>query len=364
MMNTQFLTDITRASTAMFSWWIAELAAALPVALRKADNNAFLTVQFGEDGMLELAKSDSDWRYHGWQSIRDLPFPAQAHAIADALQGSQLAHLPIVLQLAPGQVMRKRIQLPLAAEENLRDTLSYQMEKNTSFSADEVLFGCKVLRRDVDMQRLDIDFAVVPKSLVDDIMAQARRVGLHPCAINCVGVNGQADLAIEQAHVATASRVAGFPRATRILAALVAVLLIADIVVPLWRDRIYLEDLRTELGEVKAAAAAATALRAEINAERDQASFAARRRERMPTMTELLTELTRLVPDDTWVSHVQVENESIQIVGYSAAANNLIPVLEQSKYFSNATFRSPVTQDLSRGLEQFQLSIGLRRRLE
>ena len=72
--------------------------------------------------------------------------------------------------------------------------------------------------------------------------------------------------------------------------------------------------------------------------------------------------MTRLVPDDSWVTTLEVGNDTVQLSGTSKAATALVPRLESSPLLANAQFRSPVTQDFVHGGEQFFLSAELRQR--
>ena len=70
----------------------------------------------------------------------------------------------------------------------------------------------------------------------------------------------------------------------------------------------------------------------------------------------LLDEMTRIVPDGTWVSQLDIKGIEVQVQGQSPAAASLIGLLEDSESFSNPQFRSPVTQIPRSDLERFHLS--------
>jgi Tfp pilus assembly protein PilN len=60
---------------------------------------------------------------------------------------------------------------------------------------------------------------------------------------------------------------------------------------------------------------------------------------------QILEELTRLLPDGTWVQDLQLGQEVVEITGYSNRAAELIQPLENSPYFSQVEFTSPITRD-------------------
>jgi len=69
----------------------------------------------------------------------------------------------------------------------------------------------------------------------------------------------------------------------------------------------------------------------------------------------MLLELTPLVPENTWIRNLDLKGDVIQIQGYSENASELIPLLENSAYFKDVEFTSPVVK---RGnLEDFNITM-------
>ena len=59
---------------------------------------------------------------------------------------------------------------------------------------------------------------------------------------------------------------------------------------------------------------------------------------------QLLREITNLLPDGTWVQELQVGQETVEFAGLSNRAAELIQPLENSPYFSQVEFTSPITR--------------------
>ncbi len=60
---------------------------------------------------------------------------------------------------------------------------------------------------------------------------------------------------------------------------------------------------------------------------------------------EVLAELTKLLPDGAWLQELDFDKESAVIFGYSDRAADLVQPLENSPYFSQVEFTSPITRD-------------------
>ena len=71
---------------------------------------------------------------------------------------------------------------------------------------------------------------------------------------------------------------------------------------------------------------------------------------------DALEELSRVIPDGTWLNGLQFNNRRIIIQGQSPSASSLIQRIEASAFFQNVSFVSPVTKDTANGLERFQIA--------
>ena len=73
----------------------------------------------------------------------------------------------------------------------------------------------------------------------------------------------------------------------------------------------------------------------------------------------ILQELTHLLPDGTWVQELQVSNNAVELYGYSNHAADLVRPLENSPYFTQVEFTSPITRD-SQNKEVFRMRMRLK----
>jgi len=67
----------------------------------------------------------------------------------------------------------------------------------------------------------------------------------------------------------------------------------------------------------------------------------------------VLRELTDLMPTDTWLTTLSLDQKGVELTGQAAAASALIPVLENSPRLERVEFASPVTRGRDR--EQFRI---------
>ena len=83
---------------------------------------------------------------------------------------------------------------------------------------------------------------------------------------------------------------------------------------------------------------------------------------RMPSI-ELLDEVTRRLPDSSWLLQFTFREEDLRVAGYADDPSQLIRLLEQSPVLSDVRFASPVTRDPRVEKDRFNLSahVALRR---
>jgi general secretion pathway protein L len=60
----------------------------------------------------------------------------------------------------------------------------------------------------------------------------------------------------------------------------------------------------------------------------------------------VLEELTRLLPDTTWIWNLKYNGKEIELSGFADSASDLIPLLDRSPLFEKVEFLAPVTKEM------------------
>jgi general secretion pathway protein L len=89
----------------------------------------------------------------------------------------------------------------------------------------------------------------------------------------------------------------------------------------------------------------------------DRSSVAAleRRKYETPSSVIVLEALSQLLPDHTYVTELHLAGNRLQISGITRDAPSLIPLIEQSRHFTRATFYAPTTRAPSDPGERFHI---------
>src|SRR5262245_1789590 len=233
------MTAFTDFVTRFFTWWFAELAACLPSRVRSLFRRqpAIFAIGLADDAVqLRLVKGTSG-RELGRVLLHSAGPSEPRRAFAAAVRDVNLRRAEIVVELPADRVLQRVVDLPMAAAENLREVLSFEMDRNTPFRADEVAFDYRVTGTDPIAKRIAINLAVVPRTLIERATAVAEVFGVTLDRVAIAG-RGAADSAMNLLPSAEENRRGIFSRRLSIALTIVAfVLAIAAAYLPLHQKR-------------------------------------------------------------------------------------------------------------------------------
>jgi general secretion pathway protein L len=286
--------------------------------------------------------------------------------IDDANAQAALAHLvpeaqrPEVTVLLPRRVvLTHALRLPAAVERELRNALTHELDRLTPFAIDDVVFDYRIRERD-DTSLL-VDIALVRRSALDEAVATLERLGLRATAATTEDADG-ARLPLNLLPRRRRLRLPAARLSFRpVLAAGAALLLVAALYLPLHRyDRV----LAAQTATVEAARTEAVAARARLTEQEAALEngelLAARRGGYVPAVA-LLRELTTQIPEHTWLSRFAISRDEVQLQGESAAATDLLQLLESTELLRDVRFQAPVARSDGAGKEQFTIVAKLAR---
>lgn len=347
---------VTDTISRFFRWWSGELAGCVPERVRAffRRRSAALALTLSDGGVtLTLHRGG---RSHNVGRIGFDPALEPRRALTQLLRGISLRDLDVIVNLPADRVPRRRVTLPLAAQENLREVLGFEIDRHTPFKAGEVAFDYRVTGVDSQNNRLAVDLAVVPRELLEEASGVASSFGLSPDRIGIADEDSQRDRPF---NFLARRNPAGYP-ATRqwllIALTLVAVLALVAVYLPLYAKERTLAARQAQLEESRAAALEAEELKTQLAARLEHGRFLIDRRLSTPAATGLLAEVSGRLPNDTWLVQMQWHGKELALSGFSPAAATLIEGLEESPLMSEVRFESPVTKDPRVERERFKIT--------
>jgi len=350
---------------AFLSWWRDELIDLLPPPLKswaEREPDRILICRTTDGFALHASAIDPDAPAFCLGSDED---GVNALAELEKLKRSlEEPDAPLVLCLNPADVLSRRLSFPLAVEVNLRQVLTFEMDRQTPFKADQVYFDFVIASRDEVQKLLHVDLVLALRAQVDPVVAALRkrinqpldqidalRVGRKRWGVNLI------------AQVARPKRNHFWLKVNLGLLAASVILLWVVMAQANARKARAVTSLNERIEAVREDARAASSLRQELADARDASTFLARRRAETPAFLDILTDVTELLPDDVWLERMMLAQDEIQLQGQAKESSKLINLLTQSKLISNPQMRGPVQVDPRTNKERFNIAVTQRKRV-
>ncbi len=105
-----------------------------------------------------------------------------------------------------------------------------------------------------------------------------------------------------------------------------------------------LATLNKQLKEVQTQAAPFEQIDIEFDDLNQYAEIITRLEKRLPSKLPILQELSRIIPEGTYLSDINVDEDVLQIKGYSKAASGLIQILENSPLLKDTSFKGSIVK--------------------
>ncbi|RFP60519.1 general secretion pathway protein GspL [Luteimonas weifangensis] len=340
-----------------FAWWGRALAAWLPRRWRRA-----LGLERGRL-LLQPADDAVQLRLHDGDGVRDLArVPELAAASADALAAllsPELAELPRWLLLPAASGLRRRLSLPAAAAERLRDVVGFEIDRQTPFAAEAVAFDARLLgRRDGDGQ-LDAELVVVPRAT---LAAQSTALGALAESLAGVDIAGDDGVPLGVNLLPPAQRRQqrdpwrGWNRVLAAVAVFAFVALLAQLLDN--RERA-VQTLQARVEREAVAARAVALQRQQLTDLIEGRAFLERQRSSRPTAVEVLDELARRLPDNTYLEKLAIENDRLLLIGLSGEASALVGRLQGAAPWRSPALTGALQPDPRSGRDRFTLTAEL-----
>lgn len=353
-----------RAGLAAFwRWWLSELAPLVPRTTRAAVRRRRMRPVLAFEGdavtpWVPVARAGEIVMEPGPQiPLSGDGVAAAGRAALDSLAGTAAgggAGAPrVVIALSGRQTLRRTLTLPGALEENLRQALAYDLDRHTPFKADELYFDAAIVGRDAARGELRVDLAAARRSAVDQALQTVEGWGGHVVAVvpDVPQAAGASRLNLLPDDRRPAS---GSWRRWQVVAPVALLLAVAlvGLALPVWQKREYAIALGRQVDAARTQAAVSEGLRGELERLSGEYNFALERKYAFPPTIQVLDEVTKLLPDDTWLTQMELKTSSrgkdtqreLMLRGESGNAGRLITLFEESKVFAQAAPRSPTTK--------------------
>jgi len=339
-----------------FRWWTAELRLAMPAGWQQKIQHAMrrVTLNLSTDSVV-LGVDEN-------RSVKTLEVVSMAQDAAiqkqqleDILAKNELQEIPRFLLLNIDSVLNREIKLPAAAESNLAQVLSFEMDRQTPFKATDVYFDWRILDRGGDSGQIKLEMFVTPRTEVDQAVTLASGRGFRLAGVDIV--DGDETLGLNLLPSDQRFRIVNRKARTNMLLAAAAVVVLALVMTQsLYLRSHQVAELKDAIADVQGEARQVTAIKQQIEDSSEAAGFLATRRTETPMAIELLADITQILPDDTYLDRLVIGGTDVQMQGKSRNAQQLIELVNQSPLLDEAAFRGSTRLDARSGLEIFEVN--------
>ncbi len=348
--------SLRRFGRTFLRWWLSELKDLLPDRVRiwlAGDGTRAAIVLEGETlriaelrGGLVRPLNDLDLVQMPPAKVRD--------AIRHSFARAGLSGCPVVLGLPEHLVLRRNESLPAGTERRLADVLRLRLESVAPLPPDAFYWGYRTVGPAAD-GRLSVECVLVKAEAVDNLLARLAELGMELSgAFPAADLPGPPTLNLLPGRLRR-EPLALWSAANKALAALAAVLAVLALLLNFYRQETALKALNDDLAGLRGRVEEVLALRTGAREQLSGLQAARKMKTEAPSLMGILDEVSRLLPDDTWVSDFRLQGGEITLTGQSRSASSLIGLIERSPVFANARFGSPVVRDPRTGAERFNI---------
>lgn len=284
-----------------------------------------------------------------------------AREISSLLAGSERVPrgtTDVMIQLPGEEVLRRRFELPAARRSTLARAVPFELERLSPIEPERLYYDFSVLPTAKTKKQAELEIRIVKRSSVDQAIALAHEAGLK---VGVIGFAGDAREASWRSF--PVDRVAWLKLKWRqwnvlALAAAAMALAVAVVFAAYLRGAAAADALSTEVDAASARAAVVHRLAHEISDVQAQIEFPLAEK-RAPFLLRILGEVTRILPEGTWLTEFELDGGKVHIQGFSKSASDVVGDIDRSSLFDNAQFMSSL-QSAQNGNERFDLSFDVK----
>jgi general secretion pathway protein L len=276
----------------------------------------------------------------------------------DRLLVGRAALLPRWWLLDAGEGLRRRLRLPTAAVPQLRQVVGFEIDRQTPFAVEDVHFDVQVRRSAGDGQ-VEVELAVVPRRTIAALKDAAHGTDLGLAGIDLADAHGQ-PLGFNLLPAAERRwRTDRLWRWNLLLAAVAIIAILAAGGRILGNRQAVVDAMQAEGDRQLAQASRVATQRSRLVALVEGARFLEQTRAARPATVEVWDEVTRRLPDGTWLEKFSIESDQLLLTGLSDDAPALVARMEGARLWRKPALAGALQADPETGRNRFSLTAQL-----
>lgn len=345
-------------NSGFLTWWRRELSGIFDKAGARGPESARrrLVVAVSPESVRWIEETDQSLNDFGPQTPNLEPAPKARRFLARQLRRRRAA--PLGLRIDKSACLERRVLLPEAARDDFASILALDIERATPFKSSDVyaayledeaaapVAGKAALRQ-----------FIVKREILDEPRRALGAQGFEPAFADCWDETGTSRLKFNflAEPVAAAQRTRTPFTLTAALASIALLLTATAAGLSIRKNEAALTLLDAEISRAKTEAMALRQAIDKSEAQITQAGALKGFADLRPPVERILEELTRVLPDDTYLTDFSLTGHQLSIGGLSSKAVALIAAIDASPLFEGTIAPVPTMLDAQRNKEQFRI---------
>lgn len=262
--------------------------------------------------------------------------------------------IKLLLCLQDNAVLQKQVTLPAALTNTFKQSIYYELEKYTPFKRNKVFYDAKLVKKNDN--NIIIGLYIVPEDEVKGLIELFNKAGLKLDGLTCksdISVNMLPEVIRRKSKLVR-------PNMNWAYVAIAVVIIALCLAGPLYYKDYRLERIKSKAEKAEAEAQGETDLWNKKEAKTQALTEFVN--SQPVSFASVFEALSKVIPDNTWLTQLIYNNNELSIRGESAAAAELPVLLNQHPYFNNAELETTVKS--RSGGETFKIRVQVARAQE
>lgn len=266
----------------------------------------------------------------------------------------KLAGVELQIVVPDAFVLHRKLN-PLSAESApfLETFVRHQIERITPWKAADTYFGISTTRIDAKPPKLAVSAHVVARRLLENVLAVGRQ--LKPdqlCLVLPTEAGGTIRVPVDDDRKTQRTKMRAIVQAAVAGVIILALCRLAYFPMQITALQSQTADVESQIEDQEGALSTSGSSSGHFAADDILAL-----REARPRVVETLEALSAALPDDDYLSSLQLTGDNLHISGISTKTSDLVPALEGSGHFRDVSFAEPITRVQSGEGNKFHLSM-------
>ena len=271
----------------------------------------------------------------------------------------------VALVVGENNGFRRTVDLPMSVEGRLQQVLGFELDRLTPLRPSELYYDFHVVERNNSAGTCRVELVAAPKTRVAPLLdaAAKRNITVSRLLLSPADADTPLDL------LSPSRALAGEGATNRnwinwALAGLCAALALALVIFPLWQMRQQVIDLQPIEAKAKSDAEAASILQRQLEKQIGEYNLPLSRKHASPLAIQVLEELSKRLPEDTWVQTLEIhavpnqKTREVVLQGETGSGGKIMQILQESALLKDPTFKSTMTR-VAPNAERFHIAAEL-----